>query len=85
LDFLGWKIIKNKETKTAIKDKEYNYLLQLRQGQIINYKKITAKVTLKNNKMHYTEAKLVQLLVQLGTQLMALTPRLKSLLVLKPQ
>jgi DNA topoisomerase-1 len=66
LDFLGWKIIKNKETKTAIKDKEYNYLLQLRQGQIINYKKITAKVTLKNNKMHYTEAKLVQLLEDNG-------------------
>ena len=66
MDFLGWKIIKNKETKTAIKDKEYNYLLQLRQGQIINYKKITAKVTLKNNKMHYTEAKLVQLLEDNG-------------------
>lgn len=66
LDFLGWKIIKNKDSKTAIKDKEYNYLLQLRQGQIINYKKITAKVTLKNNKMHYTEAKLVQLLEDNG-------------------
>lgn len=65
LDFLGWKIVKNKESK-GIKEKEYNYLLQLPQGREITFKKITSKVTLKNTKQHYTEAKLVQLLEDTG-------------------
>jgi DNA topoisomerase-1 len=65
IDFLGWKIIKNKETKTN-KEKEYNYLLQLPIEREISFKKITSKVTLKNNKQHYTEAKLVQLLEDNG-------------------
>jgi DNA topoisomerase-1 len=65
LDFLGWKIVKNKESKT-LKEKEYNYLLQLKPGQEVKFKKITSKVTLKNAKQHYTEAKLVQLLEDNG-------------------
>jgi len=65
LDFLGWKIVKNKESK-ANKEKEYHYLMQLPQGKEITFKKITAKVTLKNTKQHYTEAKLVQLLEDNG-------------------
>ena len=65
LDFLGWKIVKNKESK-ANKEKEYHYLLQLPQGKEITFKKITSKVTLKNSKQHYTEAKLVQLLEDNG-------------------
>ena len=65
IDFLGWKIIKNKESKSN-KEKEYNYLLQLPIDREINFKKITAKVTLKNNKQHYTEARLVQLLEDNG-------------------
>jgi len=65
LDFLGWKIVKNKEAK-ANKEKDYHYLLNLPQGKDITFKKITAKVTLKNTKHHYTEAKLVQLLEDNG-------------------
>jgi DNA topoisomerase-1 len=65
LDFLGWKIVKNKESK-ILKEKEYNYLLQLKQSHEINLKKITSTVTLKNSKQHYTEAKLVQLLEENG-------------------
>jgi DNA topoisomerase-1 len=65
LDFLGWKIIKNKEAK-ANKEKEYHYLLNLPQGKNVTFKKITSKVTLKNTKQHYTEAKLVQLLEENG-------------------
>ena len=65
LDFLGWKIVKNKESKT-LKEKEYNYLLHLKPGQEVKFKKITSKVTLKNAKQHYTEAKLVQLLEDNG-------------------
>jgi DNA topoisomerase-1 len=65
LDFLGWKIVKNKEAK-LLKEKEYNYLLQLPQGKETLFKKITAKVTIKNSKQHYTEAKLVQLLEENG-------------------
>ena len=65
LDFLGWKIVKNKESKSN-KEKEYHYLLQLPEGKDITFKKITSKVTLKNTKQHYTEAKLVQLLEDNG-------------------
>lgn len=69
LDFLGWKIVKNKEAKAnkeKEKEKDYHYLLNLPQGKDINFKKITAKVTLKNSKNHFTEAKLVQLLEDNG-------------------
>ena len=62
LDFLGWKIIKNKEQP----DKFYHFLLQTKQIQNFEYKKITAKTTIKNSKQHYTEAKLVQLLEDNG-------------------
>jgi DNA topoisomerase-1 len=65
LDFLGWKIVKNKEVKEN-KEKMYHYLLNFPQGKNINFKKITSKVTLKNTKQHYTEAKLVQLLEDNG-------------------
>lgn len=71
LDFLGWKIIKNKTKDKQDKDKEkqdkdYNYLLQIKLNTTVEYKKIISKVTLKNNKQHYTEAKLVHLLEENG-------------------
>lgn len=62
LDFLGWKIIKNKEQP----DKFYHFLLQTKQEKVIEYKKIISKTTIKNSKQHYTEAKLVQLLEENG-------------------
>ena len=39
---------------------------QIKQHSIIPYKKICAKVTIKGSKLHYTEARLVQLLEEKG-------------------
>ena len=64
--FLGWKIVKNKEKDLQNSEKNYNYLLQIKQGGIIEYKKISSKITLKNTKLHYTESRLVQLLEDHG-------------------
>jgi len=66
VDFLGWKIVKNKEKDKINSEKNYNYLLQIKQGGIIEYKKISSKITLKNTKQHYTESRLVQLLEDNG-------------------
>ena len=63
IDFPGWKIVKQKYSKV---NKEYSYLLQISQGIIMPYKKITCKTTLEGTKQHYTEAKLVQLLEDKG-------------------
>ena len=60
--FPGWKIVAGYEKESPI----LNYLQTIKNDTIINYKKITAKVTMKDLKTHYTEAKLVQLLEQKG-------------------
>ena len=60
--FPGWKIVAGYEKENPI----FNYLQTIKNDTIINYKKITAKVTMKDLKTHYTEAKLVQLLEQKG-------------------
>ena len=60
--FKGWKIVEGIEDIC----KEYAHLQQLKQNIVINYKKIVSKVTLKDTKSHYSEAKLVQLLEQKG-------------------
>jgi len=65
-DFLGWKIVKNKLDKEENNNKEYHYLLQLKQNISLTFKKLTSIVTIKNTKQHYTEAKLVQLLEENG-------------------
>ena len=62
ITFPGWKIIKGYEKE----EKSFNYLQQLKNKSIINYKKIISKETLKDLKQHYTEAKLVQLLEDKG-------------------
>jgi len=62
--FLGWKIVKGLSKTDGIS--VYSYLLSLKHGTELPYKKITSKVTLKDLKTHYTEAKLVQLLEQKG-------------------
>lgn len=59
--FKGWKIVKGINEDNNY----YNYLLQLKEKNI-SYNKITGKVTLKELKTHYTEAKLVQLLEEKG-------------------
>lgn len=63
IDFPGWKIVAK---KYSTENKEYNYLQQIKQNSPIPYKKICAKVTIKGSKLHYTEARLVQLLEEKG-------------------
>ena len=60
--FPGWKIVDGYEKL----NNDYAYLQTLKPDNKIEYKKITAKVTMKNVKAHYTEARLVQLLEQHG-------------------
>jgi DNA topoisomerase-1 len=66
--FKGWKIVEGVED-----NKEFNYLQALAHKNttkekecILKYKKITAKVTMKDLKSHLSESKLVQLLEQNG-------------------
>jgi DNA topoisomerase-1 len=61
--FPGWKIVKN---KFSTDNKEFQYLQTIKQNQCIKYNKVTSKVTIKNVKMHFTEARLVQLLEDKG-------------------
>ena len=63
IDFPGWKIVENKIPR---ENTEYQYLQTIKQNSNIPYKKICSKVTIKGAKMHYTEAKLVQLLEEKG-------------------
>ena len=74
--FKGWKIV----ALAGLEDtsKEFNYLQVLavqkdkqdkqdkKDKNVIHYKKITSKVTIKDSKSHLSEAKLVQLLEQKG-------------------
>jgi DNA topoisomerase-1 len=60
--FLGWKIIEEKEIAT---NSTYSYLLGLKQGIPMEYKKIVSTVIIKNNKLHFTEARLVQILEEM--------------------
>ena len=67
INFPGWKIVSKKYINEINPDnKEYHYLQTIKQNQVINYKKITSKVTLTNIKSHYTEARLIQLLEEKG-------------------
>jgi DNA topoisomerase-1 len=61
-DLPGWKIVKNKLGN----DNYYQYLQSIKSNDVIPYKKIVARVTIKNIKMHLTEARLVQLLEEKG-------------------
>jgi len=60
--FPGWKIVNGVEEQ----NKEFTYLQTLKPHSVLPYKKITAKVSMKELKSHYTEAKLVQLLEERG-------------------
>ncbi len=60
--FQGWKIVAGSEDKSDI----YNFLTTLSKNTEIDYKSIISKVSMKDLKTHYTEAKLVQLLEQNG-------------------
>ena len=60
--FPGWK----KVAGYVEENKEYALFKTMKNNQPIDYHKIVAKVTLKDIKSHYTEAKLVQLLEEKG-------------------
>jgi len=63
IQFPGWLIVSKKyDTDT----KEFAHLQVLKQNDVIPYKKITSKFTMKGLKQHYTEARLVQLLEEKG-------------------
>lgn len=59
--FPGWKIVGGYDESNP----EYHYLLQMK-DQDVDYNKIISKITVKDTKSHYTEAKLVQLLEEQG-------------------
>jgi len=60
--FPGWRIVNGCEDIS----KEFVYLQTLKLNSVMKFKKITAKVSMKELKTHYTEAKLVQLLEEEG-------------------
>ena len=60
--FPGWKIVKGYEKE----NKEYSFLNTLKTETKVEYNKIYSKVSMKDLKSHYTEAKLVQLLKNKG-------------------
>jgi DNA topoisomerase-1 len=63
IDFPGWKIVAK---KYSTDNKEYQYLQTIKQEAVLPYKKMVSKVILKDIKMHYTEARLIQLLEENG-------------------
>jgi DNA topoisomerase-1 len=68
LIFPGWKIADPSfsPTQPSQSEKHYVYLLHFPINNPVLYKKITATLTIKNQKQHYTEAKLIQLLEEKG-------------------
>jgi len=56
--FLGWQIVQNKKD---MNNPEFNYLLNLKQGDI-SYQRIKSEQTLKKKGFHYNEAQLINLL-----------------------
>ena len=60
--FKGWKILEKDDEDLEL----FNYLKNFKKNTIVNYHKITSKVTLKDLKKNYTEAKLVQMLEKQG-------------------
>ena len=62
VNFPGWKIVKGYDKENP----EFQFLQKLKNKAIVDYNKITSKVSVKDLKSHYTEAKLVQLLEEKG-------------------
>ena len=60
--FPGWKVVDGYEKE----NNDYTFLKTIKNGSIIEYKKVTCKASLKGTKDHYTEAKLVQMLEEKG-------------------
>lgn len=60
--FPGWKVVAGYEKESP----DYAFLQTVKMESTIDYKSIVSKVTIKDLKPHYTEAKLVQLLEKRG-------------------
>jgi len=60
--FPGWKKVKGCEKTNEV----YTFLKLLKSDSILNYHKVVSKMTMKDLKPHFTEAKLVQLLESQG-------------------
>ena len=60
--FPGWKVIEGYEETNKI----YHYLMKIKNDKKMNYKEINSKVTLKDLKKNFTEARLVQMLEKKG-------------------
>jgi len=60
--FPGWKIVDGYE----LTNPTYVFLQTIKNNSRINYNRVLSKVTMKETKHHYTEAKLVQLLEEKG-------------------
>jgi len=60
--FPGWKIVGGYEEE----NEEYKYLLSLKKDTVLEYQEIYSKITLKDLKKNYTEARLVQMLEKKG-------------------
>lgn len=63
IHFPGWQAVAQ---KPSTDNKIYHYLQIIKQNDLIPFKKMNSKVTIKNIKHHYTEARLVQLLEEKG-------------------
>ena len=67
VDFPGWKVVSKKHAEEIQPtNQHFTYLQIIKQNAVIPYKKMTSKATIKGAKMHYTEARLVQLLEEKG-------------------
>lgn len=62
VNFPGWKIVRGYDKENP----EFQFLQTIKNNAVVSYNKITAKVSVKDLKSHYTEAKLVQLLEENG-------------------
>jgi len=61
--FAGWKkVVKDKTTETCY----YSYLMSLKEGGVISFKRITADIAMTTLPNHFTEAYLVQMLEKHG-------------------
>jgi DNA topoisomerase-1 len=60
--FPGWKAVAGYDDESP----DYAFLQTIKKESVLDYKSIVSKVTLKELKQHYTEAKLVQLLEKQG-------------------
>jgi DNA topoisomerase-1 len=61
--FPGWKIVKN---NFNTENKEFNFFSSIKEKKSVTYSKITSIVHFQQTKLHYTEAKIVQLLEEKG-------------------